>query len=140
MSASKRNHPVPSSAQVSAFMSAQRTLNTQPELALRRALHRRGVRFRLHRVDLPGRPDVVLVRLHLAVFIDGCFWHRCPLHGSVPRHNRDWWAAKLAATVERDRRNDDLLRQRGWNSVHVWEHEDPDVVADVLANSWFSHQ
>lgn len=138
MSHAERTRPVASSAQVSAFMSAQRTRDTQPELELRRALHHRGVRFRLHRGDLPGKPDLVLVRLRVAVFVDGCFWHRCQAHGTVPRANHDWWVEKLANTGSRDRRNDDRLRTLGWESVHVWEHEDPDAVADALAARWIA--
>lgn len=118
------------------FMARQRTRDTSPELALRRALHRRGVRYRLHRGDLPGRPDLVLVRIRLAVFVDGCFWHACPAHGTRPRANAQWWATKLAATTERDRRNDNQLFEQGWEVRHVWEHEDPEAVADDIRCQW----
>jgi DNA mismatch endonuclease (patch repair protein) len=128
--------PVASSEQVRRFMSRQKTADTRPEVALRRALHARGVRFRLHRRDLPGRPDIALVRLRLAVFVDGCFWHACPQHGVRPRANSEWWEAKLTGTQERDRRNDRLLQALGWEALHVWEHEDVVVVADSIAARW----
>lgn len=110
--------------------------NTVPELTFRRALHRRGVRFRLHRADLPGRPDVVLVRLHVVVFIDGCFWHGCPDHAVQPKANASFWRAKIDTNRERDRRKDTALRALGWEPLHVWEHEDPEVAAQRVALMW----
>ncbi|MGV1004863.1 MAG: very short patch repair endonuclease [Candidatus Nanopelagicales bacterium] len=112
------------------------TANTTSEVALRRELHRLGLRFRLHLSDLPGRPDIAFTRARLAVFVDGCFWHRCPLHASMPKNNREWWAAKLEKTVERDLRKDDALRGLGWLPVHVWEHEDPTAAADKIWEIW----
>ncbi len=119
-------------------MSRQRTKDTGPERRLRSALHRRGVRFRIHRRDLPGRPDVVLARLRVAVFVDGCYWHACPEHMVPPKSNAAWWADKMATNVARDRRNDIRLAEMGWEPVHVWEHEDPEVVAEQLAVRWRS--
>lgn len=107
-------------------------------MALRRALHARGLRFRLHRRDLPGQPDLVLPKLRLAVFVDGCFWHACPEHGVRPQANSGWWAAKLEANVARDRRNDIQLRELGWEALRVWEHEDPEAVADMLSARWLA--
>jgi DNA mismatch endonuclease (patch repair protein) len=117
-------------------MSRQRTVNTKPEVALRSALHKRGVRYQLHRRDLPGRPDIVLVRARLAIFVDGCFWHACPLDYTPPKSNSEWWAAKLRANVERDRRVDEALLNLGWEPLHVWEHEDADAAADVVSLRW----
>lgn len=117
-------------------MARQPRRDTAPELALRRALHARGVRFRLHRRDLPGRPDIVLVSARVAVFVDGCFWHRCPLHFVAPRANGAWWAAKLAANCARDERDDARLAELGWTSVRIWEHEEPGAAADRLASLW----
>src|SRR5947208_12927148 len=108
-------------AQRSLNMSRIRGRDTRPELRIRRGLHARGLRFRLHRRDLPGRPDLVLPRLKLAVFVDGCFWHACPEHGVRPQANSGWWADKLDANVARDRRNDLRLRELGWEALHVWE-------------------
>jgi DNA mismatch endonuclease (patch repair protein) len=70
------------------------------------------------------------------VFVDGCFWHACPDHYVTPKANAEWWAAKLTANRERDHRNDDLLADLGWRTVHIWEHEDPSVAAEALAVEW----
>jgi DNA mismatch endonuclease, patch repair protein len=82
--------------------------STGPDVALRRRLHAAGLRFRIHPRDLPGRPDIALTRAKMAVFVDGCFWHGCPAHGVLPKHNREWWLQKLRANSERDSRNDAL--------------------------------
>jgi len=113
-----------------------RRADTGPEISLRRELHRRGVRFRLHRRDLPGRPDIVIVRLRLAVFVDGCFWHGCPEHAVAPKSNARWWARKIAENRERDKRKDRELRALGWRTMHVWEHEDPRRAAGRIARRW----
>lgn len=113
----------PPSEQVRARMSAQRRSDTAPELALRHALHRLGLRYRLHRRDLPGTPDIVFVTTRVAVFVDGCFWHGCPQHAVSPKANADWWDAKLRRNRERDREKDAGLEELGWLAVHVWEHE-----------------
>ena len=131
-----RDRPAASSEMVRARMSRQRTADTKPEAALRSALHRRGVRFRLHRRDLPGRPDIIVVRARLAIFVDGCFWHACPIHYVPPRANAEWWASKLSANVERDRRVDAALLTLGWRPMHVWEHQDPESVAAGIAFLW----
>ena len=120
--------PTPSSREVSTRMSRTRQRDTPGEVALRSELHRRGFRFRLQR-RIEGvsrvRPDIVLVSARVAVFVDGCFWHSCPRHATVPKANRDWWEAKLRANVERDRRQTHALETAGWSVVRVWEHEDP---------------
>lgn len=110
--------------------------DTTPEIQLRRELHRRGVRFRLHRRDLPGRPDIVVVKLRLVIFVDGCFWHGCPEHLVAPKANAKWWADKIAGNRERDARKDAELRTMGWNPLHVWEHEDAGTVAERIALQW----
>ena len=127
--------PPPSSPAASATMRANRPRDTAPELALRRELHRRGMRYRVHRQPFPGlrcRPDVVFTRARVAVFVDGCFWHVCPEHATKPVANGDWWRRKLKANVERDRRNDDALSVAGWKVVRIWEHEDPADGADSV--------
>jgi len=110
--------------------------DTGPELALRRELHRRGQRYRIHDRALPGTPDVAFSRAKLAVFVDGCFWHCCPHHGVVPKNNREWWRSKLDANVKRDRRKDDQLVEAGWVAIHVWEHENPTAAADRIEEIW----
>ena len=122
--------PRPSTEAVSRFMSRLPRRDTGPELALRRSLHRRGVRYRLHRPDLPGRPDLAVVCLRLAVFVDGCFWHGCPQLGVAPKANAEFWRTKIESNRARDRRNDARLEEMGWTPLHVWEHEDPDEAAD----------
>jgi DNA mismatch endonuclease, patch repair protein len=109
-------------------MSRQATRDTEPELALRRRLHAAGYRFRVDLAPLPGlrrRADVVFTRRKVAVFVDGCFWHSCPEHGTMPTANREWWQQKLVRTVERDAETNRLFASAGWTVVRVWEHEDP---------------
>jgi DNA mismatch endonuclease (patch repair protein) len=108
--------------------------DTKPEVAVRSALHARGLRFRK---DLPlrlptriVRPDVVFTKAQLALFIDGCFWHRCPLHGNQPRANSDYWGPKLDRNVARDRLVDEALTDEGWRVIRVWEHESAGDVAE----------
>jgi DNA mismatch endonuclease (patch repair protein) len=118
-------------------MRRQARRDTAPELALRRALHRRGLRYRVDRAPLVGirrRADIVFTRVRTAVFVDGCFWHSCPLHATVPKANREWWVAKLAANVERDRATDRRLEEAGWSVRRVWEHEDMELTASSIAD------
>jgi len=129
----ERRTPVPSSTTVSRVMRRMGRKDTAPELALRRELTRLGLRYRLHRADLPGRPDVSFGPARVAVFVDGCFWHGCPEHAVMPKANRQWWADKLAANKARDAAKDAALRERGWEPVHVWEHEDPATAARRIA-------
>lgn len=117
-------------------MSRMPRQDTGPEIALRRALHHRGMRFRVHAANLPGRPDIVLVRVRLAIFVDGCFWHGCPDHGVMPKANRSFWSEKIGGNQLRDRRNDAALVELGWSALHVWEHEDPEAVAARLERLW----
>jgi DNA mismatch endonuclease (patch repair protein) len=118
-------------------MQANRRVDTRPEVALRGALHRRGLRFRKDPIlrigDLQVRPDVIFRRAQVAVFLDGCFWHGCPEHGSTPSANRDYWEAKLSSNVARDARVTAALRAGGWEVVRVWEHEDPEAAAEEIA-------
>jgi DNA mismatch endonuclease (patch repair protein) len=117
-------------------MQRQRRRDTAPELAIRRILHARGMRFFVDRKVLPElrtRADMVFPRWHLAIFIDGCFWHGCPDHGTTPKSNQAWWRAKLAGTAARDRKVDDSLRSSGWRVIRVWEHENPGAAAERIA-------
>lgn len=113
-------------------MQGNRSRDTKPELALRSALHRRGLRFQKHRRPISGQRvevDVVFPTERIAVWMDGCIWHGCPDHGMRPNKNRDYWASKIARNVARDHRNDALLESAGWRAIHVWEHESPDEAA-----------
>ena len=132
----RRRRPLPLNGLVSAQMQRMPRASTGPELALRRELHRLGVRFRVNYPNLPGRPDIVLTRAKVAVFVDGCFWHRCPEHGTLPKNNAQWWAEKLERNVQRDEEKDRALAELGWVAVHVWEHEDPARAAVKLRNLW----
>ncbi len=119
-------------------MKANRRTDTKPELALRHALHRLGYRYRKdYRLDLDSgrrvRPDIVFTARKLAVFVDGCFWHACPEHGSKPKANEWYWTPKLVKNVERDRTNDASLKLAGWTVVRLWEHVPVDeAVATVV--------
>jgi DNA mismatch endonuclease (patch repair protein) len=119
-------------------MRANRRTDTKPELALRHALHRLGYRYRKDfRLDLDSgrrvRPDIVFTARKVAVFVDGCFWHACPEHGSKPKANEWYWSPKLVKNVERDRINDAALILAGWTVVRLWEHVPLDeAVATVV--------
>ena len=100
--------------------------DTKPELAIRREVHRRGMRYRVAvrpAKSVRRSADLVFTRARVAVFVDGCFWHCCPEHFRIPATNRDYWEPKLAANVARDRQTDELLATHGWTVIRVWEHE-----------------
>lgn len=119
-------------------MRAQKREDTVPEKQLRSALHALGLRFRIHAAPLVGirrKADIVFPRARLAVFVDGCFWHGCLRHGTLPRANAAWWRDKLAANRARDRQTDRTLRAAGWVVIRAWEHQPPTSVARrVLRN------
>lgn len=118
-------------------MRGNRRVDTAPEIAVRRALHRAGHRFRKDFSITAGnvrvRPDVVFTRARLAVFIDGCFWHGCPTHGNQPKANAEYWRLKLRRNAERDARVNAALIADGWGVIRVWEHEDPLAVERKVA-------
>jgi len=113
-------------------MQNQRRTDTGPELALRRELHHRGLRYRLHVpiVDARRCHDIVFASAKVVVEVRGCFWHSCPEHRSSPKANATWWADKLAAKRRRDKDTARRFGKAGWSLVVVWEHEDPSVAAD----------
>ena len=119
-------------------MRAIRRTDTKPEVALRRALHRQGYRFRKdYRLDLAEgkrvRPDIAFTARRVAVFVDGCFWHACPDHGSKPANNTWYWEPKLARNVARDRAADAALDAAGWRVVRIWEHESVEAAVAAVA-------
>ncbi len=119
-------------------MRANRRRDTGPELALRRELHSRGMRFRVDHPpieDVRCRVDIAFTRARVAVFVDGCFWHSCPEHGNLPTANREWWRTKLELNVARDRRNDAAFEEAGWRVIRVWEHESLHDAADRIATA-----
>lgn len=119
------------SAQRSRTMRAVRSIHTSPEMIVRRILHAAGYRYRLHAVDLPGKPDIVFRRRRQAIFVHGCFWHGhdCPRGARLPRTNRAYWAAKIARNRERDDRAMSLLIEQGWSIEIVWECQTKDTDA-----------
>jgi len=114
-------------------LAAVRAKDSTPELIVRRALHRMGYRFRLHRRDLPGTPDIVLAGRRAIIEVRGCFWHRHPdpacENAVLPRVRAEWWAEKLARNVARDERNLAALRAAGWSVLVLWECEVKDAAA-----------
>jgi len=113
-------------------MARVRSSNTDAELVLRRALWQRGLRFRVTYRTLPGSPDVAFTRWRLAVFVDGCFWHGCPVHYTLPKANRSFWKSKKARNCARDARIDGELRTRDWTVLRVWEHDVYDTIEAVV--------
>jgi DNA mismatch endonuclease (patch repair protein) len=117
-------------------MQAQRVRDTKPEMALRRELHRRGLRYRVDVPVLPRRKaDIVFTRCKVAVFVDGCFWHGCPQHATWPQSNAAWWRTKIERNRERDVETSAELVGAGWEVVRVWEHEDPVRAAERIVSA-----
>lgn len=130
-----RSRPSP---EVSARYSRLARTGTAPEILLRRELHRRGRRFRVHaRIEgLPRRRvDIAFTRWRVCVLVDGCFWHSCPDHGVLPRANRDWWEWKLERTRQRDADTNAALNALGWTVVRVWEHVPFAAAADLVEHA-----
>ena len=126
------HYPKPTSPAATRRMRSNRRSDTDPEIALRSSLHRHGLRFRKdYPIRLSNgkivRVDIAFTRQKLAVFVDGCFWHSCPKHGSSPKSNRHYWIPKLKDNVIRDRANDRELRAIDWQVLRVWEHVDHEV-------------
>ena len=101
---------------------------TGPELALRSALDRSGLEYETDQRAIPSlrsRPDILFSGSRLAIFVDGCFWHGCPIHGTTPKNNAEWWREKLATNRRRDQQVDVALQDHGWQVLRFWEHDDP---------------
>ncbi|MBN8484359.1 MAG: DNA mismatch endonuclease Vsr [Sphingomonadales bacterium] len=128
-----------SPAQRSVNMSKIRAKDTKPEMIVRRLLHRADYRYRLHRHDLPGKPDIVFGSRRKAIFVHGCFWHQhsdtACLDGRRPKSNTDYWNIKLARNIERDERNRAALMGQGWDILVIWECEvrDPNLLDRLTA-------
>lgn len=129
-------YPVPSSEAVRRVMRGNRRSDTKLEVRVRSELHRRGLRFRKQLLiaagDVRVRADVAFPRQRLAVFLDGCFWHRCPEHGNSPRTNSGYWSTKLDRNVERDRKVLAALDAAGWRVLRIWEHVPANLAADQV--------
>jgi DNA mismatch endonuclease (patch repair protein) len=115
-------------------MKSQRQRDTAAETALRSLLHRRGLRFRVHYAlpSLRRSADIAFPGLRIAVFVDGCFWHGCPEHGTWPKNNADWWREKITANQRRDADTDAKLAADGWSVIRVWEHENVAAAAQRI--------
>ena len=121
------------SEQRSRNMSAIKSKNTKPEIAVRKLLHSMGYRFRLHRKDLPGSPDIVLPKYKTVIFVHGCFWHRhenCK-YASTPKTRQEFWEAKFRENINRDKLNQENLSSKGWKIIIVWECEIKDKDFDL---------
>lgn len=122
-------------------MQAVRRRDTAPEMRVRQLLHASGLRYRVdYPIKISGRrairPDVVFTRARLAVFVDGCFWHRCPEHKSTPRTNKAFWAAKLEGNAARDRDQAGWLEAEGWTVLRFWEHQSPETVTGAIEDAY----
>src|SRR5437763_15673076 len=129
-----RGTPAATSPQALRRMKSQRQRDTAAEKLVRSLLHRSGFRFRVQ-YPLPNlrrRADVAFPRLRVAVFIDGCFWHGCPEHGTWPKENASWWREKLERNQRRDRETNDRLRDAGWLVLRFWDHDDPETASSVV--------
>ena len=131
MAVTPGSRPAASSPDALRRMTHQRRRDTAPEMAIRRLLYARGLRYRVDAAP-PGmrrRADLVFGSARVAVFVDGCFWHGCPDHGTLPKKNAAWWAEKIDSNVKRDRDTDQRLTADGWIVIRVWEHEAPEAAA-----------
>jgi len=132
---SAKTAPDPPLQSVSRRMSTQATRDTQPELAVRRIIHLAGLRYRVH-YPVPGEPrrsiDIAFPGARVAVFVDGCYWHGCRRHKTIPVSNAAWWHEKIRKNRARDRGTDALLRRSGWKVIRVWEHELPEATAALI--------
>jgi DNA mismatch endonuclease, patch repair protein len=127
--------PHPLSENVRDRMRRQRSQDTGPEIRLRRILHRRGLRYRIHRRPIPGlrrTSDIVFTNLKIAIDIRGCFWHGCHLHRTIPVNNHEWWSEKIEKNRSRDAETERVFENHGWQLVIVWEHDDMETAASVI--------
>jgi DNA (cytosine-5)-methyltransferase 1 len=134
--------PAASSELIHIRMASAKRRDTKPELALRSALHAIGLRFSVDR-PIPGtrrRADILFPTEQVAVYVDGCFWHSCPQHGTVPKQNRQWWLEKLAANRRRDDDTDATLRVNGWRVLRFWEHDEPLAAAGQVREAVFQRR
>ena len=125
-------------AAVRSRMSRQRSKDTQVEMALRRIIHAAGLRYRVHQRPVKGvrrEADIVFGPAKVAVFVDGCFWHGCPVHATWPKNNAEFWRTKIETNRRRDADTDVKLAAAGWMSVRVWEHEDAEDAAQRIVGT-----
>ena len=131
----KNRNPIPSSEAALKRMQAAKPRDTAPEKALRSALHKKSLRFRVDVKpvkELNRRADIVFRSAKVAVFVDGCFWHGCPIHGTRAKANAEFWRNKIKQNQERDLDTNARLEKAGWKVIRVWEHEDPGKVSPKI--------
>jgi len=136
VAASRQSEVVASSPEVAMRMSRQRSKDTVVEIRLRQSLHSLGLRFRIHQRPLPDwrrEADILFRPSKVVVMVDGCFWHGCPVHGTWPSSNADWWREKIEANRRRDQDTSRRLADAGWLVIRVWEHDEPDAAARQIA-------
>lgn len=129
--------PAPSSDAALKRMKAAKPRDTAPEKALRSALHKKGLRFRVDEkpiMDLNRKADIVFRSAKVAIFVDGCFWHGCPIHGTQAKANAKFWKKKIRQNQERDADTNKELKKVGWKVIRVWEHENPEKAAEKISN------
>lgn len=128
--------PIPAKVVTSKVMSANKAHSTKPELLLRKALHKNGVKgYRLNWKKAPGRPDIALPGKKIAIFVHGCFWHSCPICNlSMPKSNIEFWSQKFANNIHRDRIKREQLISMGWRVITIWECEIKKNVIDNVDN------
>lgn len=127
--------PVPSSEAALKRMKAAKPRDTAPEKALRSALHSKGLRFRVDVKPIRGfnrKADIVFLSAKVAIFVDGCFWHGCPIHGTQAKANAEFWSQKIKQNQERDTDTTRQLKAAGWRVIRVWEHEDPEKASQKI--------
>lgn len=132
-----KRSPKPKSEQVSKVMSRNKAKNTKPEILLRKALWEKHIRgYRLNYKKAPGRPDIAFVSKKVAIFVNGCYWHRCPkCDYPLPKHNTEFWEEKFSKNKERDKRKIKELKDSGWSVITVWEcdiKEDINSIVSVI--------
>ena len=118
-------------------MQAAKSRDTAPEMALRSALHRKGLRYRIDTKplrELNRRADIVFRSVKVAIFVDGCFWHGCPIHGTQAQANAEFWRLKIRQNQERDLDTANRLKDAGWKVIRIWEHEDPVVAGEKIVS------
>lgn len=132
---SRIRNPKPSSDAALKRMKAAKPKDTAPEMALRSVLHKKGLRFRIDVKpiqELNRKADIVFRHAKVAIFVDGCFWHGCPIHGTQAKANAEFWAMKIKQNQERDKDTVFRLEAAGWRVIRVWEHEDPEEIAQEI--------
>lgn len=118
-----KRSPIPTNESVSKIMSSNKAKNTKPELLVRKALWQNGLRgYRLHPKNIPGKPDIAFIGKKIAIFVNGCYWHRCPkCNYPIPKSNSEFWENKFSKNIERDKRKVKELEELGWKVITIWE-------------------